>query len=68
LAGADLRTTRAPGASGIADRIGHLPIAKVTREDVEAVRGALDEAIALHKRTDARKVSAPSAPETCGPS
>jgi hypothetical protein len=36
---------------GLADRIGHLPIAKVTRDDVEAVRDALDEAIIRHRRT-----------------
>lgn len=39
----------------LAERIGHLPIAKVTREDVEGVRDALDEAIALHKRTEGRQ-------------
>jgi integrase len=32
-------------------RIGNLHIAKVTRDDVERVRGALDDAIALHKKT-----------------
>ncbi len=34
--------------------LGHLPIAKVTRENVEAVRDALDDAIALHKRTEGK--------------
>jgi hypothetical protein len=43
-----------------------LPIAKVTREDVEAVRDALDEAIALRKRTNGKEASAPSAQETFG--
>ena len=41
----------------LADRIGHLPIAKVTRDDVEVVRDALDEAIALHKRTEGKEGS-----------
>jgi hypothetical protein len=35
----------------IADRIGHLPITTVSRDDVEAIRDMLDEAIAKHKRT-----------------
>ena len=39
----------------LADRLGHLPIAKVTRDDVEGVRDALDEAIALHKRTEGKE-------------
>jgi integrase len=38
----------------LADRIGHLPVAKVTRDDVERVRDDLDEAIARHKRTDGK--------------
>ena len=39
----------------LAERIGHLPIARVTREDVERVRDALDESIALHKRTEGKE-------------
>jgi integrase len=39
----------------LADRIGHLPIAKVTRDNIEAVRDALDEAITLHARTEGRE-------------
>jgi integrase len=36
-------------------RIGTMPIAKVGRDDVERVRDALDEAIALHKRTGGKE-------------
>ena len=32
--------------------LGDLPIAKVTKDDVEKVRDALDEAITLHRRTE----------------
>jgi integrase len=39
----------------LADRIGHLPIAKVSRDDIEAVRDALDEAIVAHKRTEGKE-------------
>jgi integrase len=39
----------------LAARIGHLPVARVTREDVERVRDALDEAITLHERTGGRE-------------
>ncbi|MGA2450697.1 MAG: site-specific integrase [Polyangiaceae bacterium] len=39
----------------IEDRIGHLPIAKVGRVEVEAVRDALDEAIAQHARTEGKE-------------
>lgn len=39
----------------LADRIGALPVAKVTRDDIERVRDALDEAIALHKRTEGKE-------------
>jgi integrase len=39
----------------IAPYIGHLPIGKVTRDDVEAVRDALDAAIREHARTMRKK-------------
>jgi integrase len=43
----------------IADRIGHLPIAKVTRDDIEGVRDALDEAIIAHKRSQGKDGTSP---------
>lgn len=39
----------------IQPHIGHIPITKVTRDEVERVRDALDEAIALHGRTGGEK-------------
>ena len=39
----------------LADSLGSLPIAKVTREDVERVRDVLDEAITLHRRTEGKE-------------
>ena len=39
----------------IEKRIGHLPIAEVSRADVEGVRDALDEAISLHTSTEGRE-------------
>jgi hypothetical protein len=39
----------------LAPHIGHLPVARVSRDDVEKVRDALDEAIALHRRTEGKE-------------
>jgi len=39
----------------LADSLGSLPIAKVTREDVERVRDGLDEAISLHRKTEGKE-------------
>jgi integrase len=39
----------------LADRIGNLPIAKVTRDEIEAVRDALDEVITRHARTNGKE-------------
>jgi integrase len=46
-----LRHERSAWRKWIQPRIGHLPIAKTTRDDVEGIRDALDEQIALHRRT-----------------
>jgi integrase len=37
------------------ERLGSLLVTEVTRDDIEAVRDALDEAITLHKRTEGKK-------------
>jgi hypothetical protein len=37
------------------ERLGSLLVTEVTRDDIEAVRDALDEAIALHKRTEGKE-------------
>jgi hypothetical protein len=47
-------------------KIGHLPIAKVTRDDVEALRDSLDEAISRHKKTSATRASVRNGRGTSG--
>jgi integrase len=53
------RDDRSAWKTWIGPHLGHLPIAKVTRENVEAVRDALDEAIAMHKRTEGKEGVSP---------
>jgi hypothetical protein len=50
-----LRYDRSSWSKWIAPHLGHLPIAKVTRDDVERVRDALDKEITRHKRTEGKE-------------